>query len=115
MTARRSTIAAISAIALLLSVLAFPVTPVEANAKPKGLVIEGWKATGNTVYVSVTNYSSRPNAGTVTVDALVLGLPASGNVNVELGAGESRTVPVGFWGPVSGVVECIVDSSDPVG
>jgi hypothetical protein len=112
MHARRSKIAAVTAIALLMSVLVLPAAA--APTKNQGLVVEGWKVYGNQVILSVTNLSSQSTAGTVNVHAIVVGLPMSSDVSVSLAAGQSQNVTATFWGPVTGVIECIVDDSSPV-
>jgi hypothetical protein len=112
MHARRSKIAAVTAIALLMSVLVLPAAA--GLTKSKGLVVEGWKVHGNEVILTVTNLSSQRANGTVKVHAIVLGLPMSVDVNVSLTSGQSQNVSATFWGPVTGVVSCIVEDSNPI-
>jgi hypothetical protein len=114
MTARRSRIAVASVIALVLSALVVPA--VSAAGQDGGaLQIEGWNVVGNKVLVKITNVSSGSHSGDVKVRALVIGLPQESNSQVSLRAGQSAWVPVSFFAPVTGVVDCgIVDTMDPV-
>lgn len=94
----RSRRSKVVAVALGMMIMAAP-----ALAALQSIAVQGVRASGSTVQVTVKNTSMLPTAGVVAVQALVGDTPVWSFVPVALAGGQSMTVGASFGGAVAAV------------